>query len=943
MPPKGQVRLRPLASGTDISLSDLLNRLDNDPNDEFALRDFEEIFGDVEADEGFRSSSASLQSRQDRHLKRFVKVMRIKNFRDTLYGALSDDDVIAREVTDATKEDVIKNLRLYLRAEVRLMKPRGTVDQRPRYQSLLQCRESMLFWILRQMGERAPYRWQLINASNETLQRIGRELGLNRQRSVKSYFGRLELAQLIDFDTLQSPYLPVTESHHLAWCLGCVCGIRPGSIGWSRHHKDQFLSFGDVEILRGRDPGEFHARINFRFLKGNRDSLEIETGLKFAVNGATTTDLLPMSIPHRILVILLRRNGLKDHSTLESLLSGRERFISIKDEMLPKPVCRAGGPRGLSITEEALGADSMSQYLQQHAMQAGYPSNITMYAWRRKAGSQWSRTQGSEKAKAMMGHDTRSTTLEKYYDQGLFDTPVFELAMRGDTNLAAATLDEDSSEILMRMIDNKRVKGAYLARRVQEILEGNEEYEKAVEENNVRVINNIKRRAIKLASKILHDQQKKDHDATMTVEEFERRKETVADPTGLAQLIRERTRVAMRGGVVSVGVGMQPETSASAIVAAHGSTTQGAARDPGARPAGQPPGREIGHGAGPATLGTPRGPSMATDDPEFNELLQDQDLTADDLHDAEDDFGAADQGEAGIPVDVDGQDQYGDVVDETPEAFATAVEVFMASLGQDRFVERDPSQELICELCAASPYVGDEFKEKIWTSKAKLLNHQLGREHSKHGEVMKKLKWNQDNSADGKFHCPYAGCSATYTNINKLTEHIRTSGPPSNDVQEEADRQQLQQHDDEKRADGWYDDDFETSMKESKSHIVRQNRRRVYGLAYSDMEELPEPVKIKINVSYEAVLGDIEGASMKQIPDQYKGIIAFGDDPTIPPYKGWQDLPGQPHSVVLALGDDPVAPDYEHPMPASDRPKHGLLGGDDDPKFKHPHQATPLE
>ncbi len=77
MPPK--VRLRPLTGGTDISLSDLLNRLDDNPADPYALREFEEIFENVEADEGFRSASASLQSRQDRHLRRFIIVMRLKN------------------------------------------------------------------------------------------------------------------------------------------------------------------------------------------------------------------------------------------------------------------------------------------------------------------------------------------------------------------------------------------------------------------------------------------------------------------------------------------------------------------------------------------------------------------------------------------------------------------------------------------------------------------------------------------------------------------------------------------------------------------------------------------------------------------------------------------------------------------------------------------------
>lgn len=76
-----RVKLRPLKGGTEFSLSDLLNRLDNNPSDPYALREFEEIFDNVSEDEGFRFASMSVQSRQDRHLRRFVAVMRLKNHR----------------------------------------------------------------------------------------------------------------------------------------------------------------------------------------------------------------------------------------------------------------------------------------------------------------------------------------------------------------------------------------------------------------------------------------------------------------------------------------------------------------------------------------------------------------------------------------------------------------------------------------------------------------------------------------------------------------------------------------------------------------------------------------------------------------------------------------------------------------------------------------------
>lgn len=97
-----RLQLRPLAGGTDISLSDLLDRLDNDPDDPHALREYQEVFGGVEDDAGFRSTSASLQSRQDRHLRRFVQAMRLKNRTDASLKDLTDDQVRAKILNNSS-------------------------------------------------------------------------------------------------------------------------------------------------------------------------------------------------------------------------------------------------------------------------------------------------------------------------------------------------------------------------------------------------------------------------------------------------------------------------------------------------------------------------------------------------------------------------------------------------------------------------------------------------------------------------------------------------------------------------------------------------------------------------------------------------------------------------------------------------------------------------
>lgn len=78
---------------------------------------------------------------------------------------------------------------------------------------------------------------------------------------------------LLDFDILNTPdmHMAYAECHHLAWCLGRICAVRPGTIGLSRGDKAEglnYLTWRDVTITRGPDH-RFIARVVFRSLKTN--------------------------------------------------------------------------------------------------------------------------------------------------------------------------------------------------------------------------------------------------------------------------------------------------------------------------------------------------------------------------------------------------------------------------------------------------------------------------------------------------------------------------------------------------------------------------------------------------------------------------------------------------------------------------------------------------
>lgn len=110
------------------------------------------------------------------------------------------------------------------------------------------------------------------------------------------------------------------------------------------------------------------------------------------------------SIPHRLLAILLRRNLLKDHTTVESLLSGEEIVIALVDNASDMPVIEASIPKGTSlISGRPASCDAISAYVQRRALDYGLPAGITHYAWRRSAGTRMAEAKGPDKAREMLG------------------------------------------------------------------------------------------------------------------------------------------------------------------------------------------------------------------------------------------------------------------------------------------------------------------------------------------------------------------------------------------------------------------------------------------------------------------------------------------------------------------------------------------------------------
>lgn len=76
----------------------------------------------------------------------------------------------------------------------------------------------------------------------------------------------------MDFDLRETPCIELAECHHLAWVLGRLAALRPGSLGRPDHMGNRqlpYLVWRDVDIERTPTKGAFYVRVTIRNLKTN--------------------------------------------------------------------------------------------------------------------------------------------------------------------------------------------------------------------------------------------------------------------------------------------------------------------------------------------------------------------------------------------------------------------------------------------------------------------------------------------------------------------------------------------------------------------------------------------------------------------------------------------------------------------------------------------------
>jgi hypothetical protein len=223
-------------------------------------------------------------------------------------------------------------------------------------------------------------------------------------------------------------------------------------------------------------PGHFLARIRFRTLKTNTTDPEfahLNKTLLFKLLCPQKVSNLPFSIHHRILAIALRRKALIAIDSIAEHFNGTQQMLRFKDSFLDLPVLLSGSRSGKDIIDyqTAMKPQDLTTYLQRRAQKAGFPDRehehisaqirklahllgVTFYSLRRRFASDLASIFGNDAARELMGHDPRSSTLERCYLKFAYLKNVVAAGLGEETQGQQDVLTADAHpQLLNRLTD----------------------------------------------------------------------------------------------------------------------------------------------------------------------------------------------------------------------------------------------------------------------------------------------------------------------------------------------------------------------------------------------------------------------------------------------------------------------------------------------------------
>ncbi|RKK86501.1 hypothetical protein BFJ71_g13743 [Fusarium oxysporum] len=633
----------------------------------------------------------------------------------------------------------------------------------------------------------------------------------------------------------------------LAWCIGRICAVRPGSLARSDNKpanspQKPFLIWKDIELSRDEQHGKFSARLHFRNLKTNYEDPEKSRGktvqastLTCIIKSPQNTENMVFSVPHRLLTMAVRRGILDGIETLDQLFSSEAKYISIKPEFLDKPVFLAASPRGLKVTEEPMRATALTKYVSLRGQKIGYSQDLTFYSFRRRAATDLTRKIGGDAARSLMNHDPDFRTLEKYY-LSLEDTlDISGLALDevdGDTGGHTEEMLKSGHDLAIHVLTDERARkihGPALNALMSQMMLGGENYPALASAKELRNYKRVVRRA---AIKALLAQEVQDQRHEMSQTDYNERVRRL-ERSRLGELVLKKARRNLAA----------PEPI-----------------DEGESPSDEPP--------------------TAVDETTGLFIHDVEELPEQDMDDQINNTG----GHGVIHRELDeGEPEANEDIPYIEAAKAFMQLILSNTMSEYRNLRKNG---VPCPQCQDDDTISQELKNKRYYDVTHLYDHERSKLHLPKQKWVRRVTQAFEASGEKRITCPYCkqlGKDSSFFHVKALVRHITYGSFGA-------------EHDRLKRADGWYDDGWEKHP-ESKSKIFRKNQERqrqvkmaALNIRYSQYEPAPAPVPhpTRAGVVFAPGSRQITRAGVKMvskdeifkpqpIPGRYTSAIRVGD------------------------------------------------------------------
>ncbi|KAK1473240.1 hypothetical protein CCUS01_17220 [Colletotrichum cuscutae] len=825
---------------------------------------------------GFRHASVATQKRQDRILEDYRLFVRFfKEIADDVTEK-ELDEICFPSPTEGEQPENFDGLWLLLRPYIYFVAedkiPRSNAHTIISYTTLIQYRESLQFWVPRKYNERGikpPMGRHVFNKMTELLRKLAVEKKLIRFNSGpggKVSIGLDDIRQLIDMDVKETMSIELSEQHHFALCLGRTCALRPGALGPSVNDKFQadrvteelpYLAWKDCNLQRGSEKGMWTLQLTIRNLKTNKE-MDAEGAVRnktmqFRLSSPQQQSNLALSVPHRLLVIGLRRGVFEGLSTIDDLFDSELNRISIKDEFRDRPVLLAGKQRGLGLQDD----------------HTPLPAN-SLTSIRRLSAGAYVKALGVDHARILMSHEPDTRTLERFYVDRTSITDVSAITLGEEVGSGKADefmqLEITSGVTLDRLPAEKIIEtyGPELNALFRQYIRADENYA------------------------MLSRKEKKNRDRVL------RRKAFLVLRREIVSLYRKKQTTAERT--------MRKEELLGRATLFNKKLVEAYAE-------------EDGHDNNEDVANL----DSVDFDLEFEQSTEDveeggTEVVHDVEEDAEDMEGAVRDREITVPEEL----QFTDAAINYVEAAAAIPYEVAAKLAMRLMLFHEEGQyqrqgDVSCSQCQQDDTVSEDKKAKTYTV-GHLREHVASDFHTPYKQWIRRAHNNRDGRS---YYCPYCmqvhpeGDSTSFSQLKFLVRHIgRCNLDRIADASDWTTPEFAKKHEELKKADGWYDDDWEVNRSTDVQRGTSRRAKTVLAARKTRAKKkLPEPIPI---AGYPGLLWAAPG----QIKEKAGNGVIFASAPGEFGFKPTNPKSSGPYPGVV-FGPTPDEPGFRPTYPKS--------------------------